>query len=166
MQNAIFGRRLTVTIQALTFIGLSVATVLTGTRAVHAQTPPTLVQNVDEPARNPYQQSVQIEPCNGGCTVQFAAVPKNTTLRITNVSCIFVVGDSGGVGEIYVSNGEVKPKVAFIPAVPYGNAEQIVANAAINLYASAGNKPTVVAEENTAAISAAVCTLSGYYVTL
>jgi hypothetical protein len=134
--------------------------------AVNAEAP-TLVRNVDEPARNPYQQTVQSSDCAGGCAFQFATVPANSTLRITNVSCLFSVGDTAGVGEVYVGNGDEKqPATVFIPAVANGNPNVIVANASINLYAPAGSKPFAGVIAWTGAISTPACTLSGYFVTL
>jgi hypothetical protein len=163
MDSSFFGRGFMATIQILAFIGLSVATLLTSAAAV-AQTP-TLIQNVDEPARNPYQQTLVSSDCNsGGCGIVFEKVPANMTLRITYVSCFFTVGDANGVGEVYVTNGD--EKTAFISTVAYGNPSNLVANANINLYAAAGKKPVAGVQAWTGAISTFSCTLSGYYVTL
>jgi hypothetical protein len=162
MHSAFLGRGFTATIQILTFIGLSVATVLASAAAVAAT--PTLVQNVDEPARNPYQQTLVSSDCNsGGCGIVFDKVPANMTLRITYVSCFFTVGDANGVAEVYVTSDE---KTAFISTVAYGNPNNIAANANINLYAAAGTRPSAAVIAWTGAISTAGCTLSGYYVTL
>ena len=135
MQNAIISRAFTATIQGLAFMALSASAVMTGGATAFAQTPPTMVQNVDEPARNPFQQTVFISAgCSGPCDVVFSKVPASKLLRITYVSCWFQVGDTNGVRLVYLSNGELTPKYAFISGVAQGDPSYVVAAAQINLY--------------------------------
>jgi hypothetical protein len=105
-----------------------------------------------------------VASCTGPCYFAFAAVPAKKTLRITSVSCWFFVGDTGGIRLIYLSNGEAAPASVFIPGQAQGNAQYIVANAEVNLYASAGSAPLLTVDANTAAKTNGQCTISGYTV--
>jgi len=55
---------------------------------VAAQTRAALVQSVDEPGRNPYQEALSNTTCRGTsiCTVEFASVPAGKRLVITHIS--------------------------------------------------------------------------------
>jgi hypothetical protein len=133
--------------------------------AAPTPTAPRIVENVDEPARNPFQQSVGISgPCNGPCNVLFSAVPVSKTLRITYASCFFSIGDTGGVRLVYLTNGESTPATAYIPANAQGNAEDVIASAELNLYSSTGTTPVITIDTNTSPISNGQCTISGYTV--
>lgn len=163
MQKAQFGRAVALVTRSLAIIGLTVGAL----GAADAQQPTvTLVQNVDEPARNPYQQTLAITSACSACDFSFAAVPANTTLRITNVSCYFVMSDTGGIAMIFVNNRPTDYKRAFVQAVAQGNPSFIVANGEINLYSESGNKPGINIETNTGLADFGACTLSGYFVKL
>jgi hypothetical protein len=165
VQNAIFGK-CAAGHRVLALIGLAVASAVFAGSA-NAQTSPTLVQNVDEPARNPYQQTVNASTCESGfdfCTFQFTGPPAKTKLRMTYVSCYFEINDNGGVALVTVNNGEPSIKSAFIPGIAQGRPDVIVANAEINLYANAGDKPSVTVQANTSSVAGGLCTLTGYYV--
>lgn len=72
---------------------------LAGTPTVQfANTTPLLVKNLDEPGREPYQQTVQIPEANSGCpgspcdsTFTFPAVPANKRLVIQHVSANLIL---------------------------------------------------------------------------
>jgi hypothetical protein len=168
MQNAIVARKRAAAIQVVALIGLSVVAVMIGAGTVNAQTPPTMVQNTDEPARNPYQEQVILGiDCTGPCYFQFPTVSPGKRLRITNVSCWLLVGDTNGIRLMYLTNGDTPSSQAFLPAVAQGNANYLIVNAAVNLYSNAGRVPYITVDGNSGELSSnSACTLSGYYVTL
>ena len=69
--------------------------------AAGAQPKPALVQDIDEPGRNPYQQGMSFvasaSTCsnNFACSVDFPAVPAGKRLVLTYVSASFCTGQSG-----------------------------------------------------------------------
>jgi len=154
MQNAIVGRKGAAAIQVLAFIGLSMMAVIISAGAVNAQAPPTMIQNTDEPARNPYQQQVTLgSDCTGPCYFEFPRVPAGTRLRITNISCWLLVGDTNGIRLMYLTNGDTPSAQAFLPAVAQGNANYLIVNAEVNLYGNAGRLPYITVDGNTGELS-------------
>jgi hypothetical protein len=140
---------------------------------VNAQTPPTMVENVDEPARNPFQQTLYCTNENPqACVLEYTKVPAGKTLRLTNVSCFAAFEDGGTIYNFFVRSAENSIMTAYLPSnvsqpngYPQGNT--VYVNGAINLYSNAGNKPTILFNiTNSGILDGSACTLSGYYVTL
>lgn len=115
-------------------------------RAVAQVLRAALVQNVDEPGRHPYSESVS---CGGyGCTAQFSQVPPGKRLVVT-----FVNGYLGSTGAFALGgHGHETPRLFSGLAV----------NAPTLIYYDAGERPEV----NGSGSSSVVMALSGYYVNL
>jgi len=104
-----------------------------------------LMQNVDEPARAPYQQTIIF---NQGpstctqfvCTVTFPAVPAGKRLEVTYVSALF--GAPGGSATISVAPGSGSLGV-YLPLPQTYGFGTYVGGAPITLFVEAGNSPTV-----------------------
>lgn len=73
---------------------------------VLAQTRAAFVQSVDEPGRNPYQQSLSNVSCRGTtiCSFDFAVVPAGKRLVLTNISG-YVDTAAGTLPSGFVSSG-------------------------------------------------------------
>jgi len=140
-----------------------VAAGATPSAAASAPRAPNMTLNIDEPARNPFQQSVGIASgCTGPCNVIFSVVPTGKTLRITNVSCGMSVGDGNGLRFVYVSNGASPSSYAYVSSNIQGNSVDVVVNGAVNLYSFAGNTPVLTIDTNTSPVQNGQCTISGY----
>ena len=113
-----------------------------------------LVENVDEPGRNPYSENAS---CSGvGCTVGFSPVPTGKRLVVTFVNGI-VEGNNTSVAEL----GGHGLYFRIFTTAPGGTAGLF--NAATTAYYDPGEQPLVSCFCNGSLVSA---TLSGYYVNL
>jgi hypothetical protein len=165
MKYAMSRQAITFAIQGAVLLAMGAAFVFTARSAeIAATAAATWVRNVDEPARNPYQQTLT-ENCGSTCAaLEFAQVPANRTLRITNINCSMV---SNQQTEVTLSNGDFTTITyqTFSP-VEVGSGEGYFVNEATNLYSSADEIPIVqaVTQTGAGAIGTLQCTLSGYYV--
>lgn len=165
MKYAMSARSITIAIQGIAIIGLAAAVVLTARSAeLAAAAAASLVQNVDEPARNFYQQNVTADNCSM-CTFAFSPVPSGKTLRITHVSCYMNVGDTNGINVVELFSGTPVAKLTFIPAAIQGRAFTVIASGEVDSYSTAGGKPKIMVYANLSPVSDASCTIAGYYVT-
>jgi hypothetical protein len=83
---------------------------------VAAQTRAALVQSVDEPGRNPYQERLTDNTCIGSsiCRYQFAQVPVGKRLVVTQISGQFdTTGGKPPHGILHT--GGFGPTTAFVP---------------------------------------------------
>ncbi len=81
-----------------------------------AQTRAALVQSIDEPGRNPYQETQSNTTCRGTtvCGFNFAAVPAGKRLVLTNISGYVDTG-AGALPNGFVSSGFGGSAYATIP---------------------------------------------------
>jgi hypothetical protein len=137
MKIELSGRTVTIAFQTLAVNGLGAAVVFTARSAESAAAAAAnLVQNVDEPARNLYQQMVYISASCASdyqCTVTFSEVPSGKVLRITHASCYYTLSDTAGINLVEIVSGTPSAKADFISTVPQGSPYTVVANAGINL---------------------------------
>jgi hypothetical protein len=165
MKDAMSSRSITIAIQGIAIIGLAAAVVFTARSAEMAATAAaSLVQIVDEPARNFYQQEVKFPTSCTSCTLSFAAVPAGKTLRITHAACYMTVADTNGVEVVSVISGTPVAKEVELSSTIQGNANTVIASSPIDLYSTAGSKPLVFIKANTGDIDGSMCTLVGYFV--
>jgi hypothetical protein len=165
-------------VSALTVVGSFTA------KPLLAQIKAAMVQNVDEPARNPYQDGAafsQGSGCSGTfCNVYFATVPAGKRLVITNITGVVYVASPGVLQPLtLVHDGAPAPAVP-IPTVqqagifpgPSGQAEGIFdVNAPVRIYFDSGTAPHVIASASGSiavdtGYTASQIFLSGYYVSI
>ena len=150
-----------------------------------AQIKAALVENIDEPGRNPFHAnrsftsnlpSPGLECVNNNCTITYGAVPSGKRLVITNVTGSLFVDTPGSVVSVslYDSNSNDALASTLIPASPAGtvySSNIIGVNAAVLAYFDAGNEPTVVVSTTTSIsqagfVGTSQIALSGYYINL
>jgi hypothetical protein len=131
----------------------------------------TLIENIDEPARHPWQEtSGLVQLCNGGqsCLIGFKPIPAGHRLRITYVSCLFEVSDPNGVAAVFLLSTlrGTGGATAILPTSPNGNKAFVAASQEITLFVNAGDNPTVVVNTYTGGLSKtdSGCTIAGYLV--
>jgi hypothetical protein len=129
----------------------------------------TLIENIDEPARHPYQETVGlIDACQSGgtCAAEFKPIPAGHRLRITYAACFFGVSDQNGVAGVFLLSKAASGVIAFLPASPYGNKASVAASAELTLFVNAGDNPIVFVNANTGGLSrtGSACTIAGYLV--
>jgi hypothetical protein len=165
VKHIVSGRAVIFIIQTLAILGLATTVVFTA-RSAESAAAASLVQNVDEPTRNLYQQQVDFSNCSVLCTSLFSAVPAGKTLRITHVSCLFQLA-AGGIAVSIVHSGTPVDKTQYVQVVTQAaSPNYFVMNGDINLYSTAGSQPYVLTSATgQSTIESSVCTLSGYYVT-
>jgi hypothetical protein len=123
-------------------------------RAIAQAVRAALVENVDEPGRNPYSENAT---CSGvGCAVGFSPVPTGKRLVVTFVNGI-VEGNNTSVAEL----GGHGAYFRIFTTTPEGTAGLF--NAPTTAYYDPGEQPVLSCFCNGSFTSA---TLSGYYVTL
>jgi hypothetical protein len=81
-----------------------------------AQTRAALVQSVDEPARNPYQETQFNVTCRGTtvCSFTFTTVPAGKRLVVTNIAG-YVDTSAGGLPNCFLSSGFGGSAYASLP---------------------------------------------------
>jgi hypothetical protein len=102
-------------VSALTVVGSFTA------KPLLAQIKAALVQNVDEPARNPYQEAASFSQgsgCSGAfCNVYFSTVPTGKRLVITNVTGVVYVESPGVLQPLTLVHDGASAPTMFIPTV-------------------------------------------------
>jgi hypothetical protein len=133
-----------------------------------------LTENIDEPGRNPWQQTRQTQintgDCHSGlCVVIFKDVPKGKRLVLTYASALFEGSTALGVGVVDASVSNTVPGIpgSVIVQVPglsaAGKSGNYQAGGHITLYVDQGQSPVMVLEGASGTVRA---TASGYLVTL
>lgn len=81
-----------------------------------AQTRAALVQSVDEPARNPYQETIANVNCRGStvCNFSFSVVPAGKRLVVTNIAG-YLDTSAGGLPNCFLSSGFGGSAYATLP---------------------------------------------------
>ena len=165
--------------------GLSVIGSYTA-KPLWAQIKAALVENIDEPGRNPFhadrsftsnEPSPGLSCINNFCTITYGVVPGGKRLVITNVTGTLFVDTPGSVVSVslYDSNSVNPLSTTLVPVSTQAgtafSSNVIGVNAAVLAYFDAGNQPTIVVH-TTAPISQAgfvgtsEIALSGYYINL
>ena len=143
-----------------------------------AQVRAALVQNVDEPARNPYQEYIfsYLSNCSAGsqfCNFSYSAVPAGKRLVVTNISGYVDVANgslpNGTLGSSL--GGSQYAQIYFTGTREYTNSSstRIVVNQQIRAYFGPGETPHVFAGlvgSTDSFAGAGSMSLSGYYVNL
>ncbi len=134
-------------VAGLTAVALLV-TLGTERRAIAQAVRAALVENIDEPARNPYSETASCD--SYGCTATFSPVPAGKRLVVT-----FVNGELGSFGALVLGGHAAAGPRGFPIIAGFVNSPTVA-------YYEAGERPNV----NGAGSSFIRATLSGYYVTL
>jgi hypothetical protein len=136
--------------------------------AAHAD---TLVQNRDEPGRNPYEVEAAISAsCNfNGCSATFPVTPAGQRVVVEYVSCAIV--SPSGTSPMAVTLGWTGGALhAFVPAVFQANSSSVsgyTVSAPMVFYLPAGVTPIIqVVFNGNAGAAPGDCLLSGYRVAL
>ena len=134
----------------------------------HAQPKPALVQDRDEPARNPYMQEVVHSGCNGValCIVEVApAVPAGKRLVVTQVSITTQVsGGSTVPTNANLGDTTTGSRVGFTLV---GSSVALIGTQTITRYYEAGATPVVTFALQAGTVFGNVwVVLLGYYITL
>lgn len=89
-----------------------------GSMPASAQVRAALVQSVDEPARNPYQETLFNVPCRATaiCTFDFAAVPAGKRLVVTHISG-YVDTANGTMPNSFLQSNFGGPAYATVPII-------------------------------------------------
>jgi hypothetical protein len=169
--------------------GLAVLAVVGGFAAkpAGAQVRAAIVQNVDEPGRNPYASTVFFAngfefPAGGICTnsqcdLHFQAVPAGKRLVVTNVIGNVYVDAPGVIAPVLLfpfgnsSQGTTMMLPAGLMAGTYLGANMVGINAEVRAYFEAGATPAIAITPigNISVLDSrgsAAITLSGYLVSL
>lgn len=92
-----------------------------------AQPKPALVQDRDEPGRNPYQQTLQMKqnstncgPLVSLCSFTFDTVPAGKRLVVTNVSVILHTDPATGEPLAYAGPAQIPNFAHWLPAAAVG----------------------------------------------
>jgi len=148
----------------LVWCGLVTLLAISGSAGARAAVTPT--ENVDEPARNPYQQTITSKAVCSTCNFIFNKVPAGKRLRVTNVSCWFALNSNAGVELTSIRDSTRTGAIFYMPAILQGNGLSAIINSDISLVIDAGKSPviTMVTDFNFATTS--ICTVSGYMISL
>jgi hypothetical protein len=152
-------------------------------KPLFAQIKAALVQNVDEPGRNPYTSTVffasdLFSSCTGPeCRVNFAAVPAGKRLVATSLAGNIYVETPGVVGSTLLfplgnEAGGTTLSVPMLPqAGPASGANIIGVNVQLKAYFEPGYTPEMVIDATNSisphrnGLTEGVLTLTGYLVT-
>jgi len=150
---------------------LSLALCTLAAPPAHAQTRAALVQNMDEPGRNPYQEMKPSTNCLGQtyCRLSYAAVPAGKRLVVTNISgSVDLESGIHPFGLITTDAGI--PYVTFTAVtgpVVVGVGTRMLINQSLLAYFGPGEIPRVsINTESYRITSGLQVQLSGYYITL
>lgn len=134
-----------------------------------AQPKPALVQDRDEPGRDPYVVAIHQAStgfCNiAACVFNFAAVPAGKRVVITHVAVgvPLAAGTSQAAAYLLRSDGVVMP----LPAAQRVRPNRYVVSTPITFFVDAGQAPSIEFQYDEIDAGGFVyATLSGYFVTL
>jgi hypothetical protein len=140
----------------------------------HAQKP-ALVKNVDEPGRNPYQQSLSFnqstQVCtNYLCTLWFNPVPAGYRLVVTHVSTRFRLADNSiSPYATLGSDGNLSSHQIILPAPSSNGDNYYIASSPVTFYVEPGSSPTLFLSGNrvdTSGSYLAQASIEGYLVAI
>jgi hypothetical protein len=130
-----------------------------------------LVQNVDEPGRNPYQET-KLLTCSAGssfCSGDYGPVPVGKRLVVTNVSgrVELAVAGSGIQVDFSNQNGLDIPLLAISQGPGGFGAERRVVNQTVMAYFEPGGTPAIFVQNNgVLPVGSPTFSITGYYITL
>ena len=144
---------------------------------VDAQPKPALVQNIDEPGRNPYQEGKQFsanamncDNSNFTCTARFPAVPAGKRLVLTYVSAFYGLSANAAAANVRVGKSGDMDRMLILQAVtanPNVVGAEYTASGPVTFYYEPGDTPTVTLSGQFINFGSPVAvTLVGYLVSL
>jgi hypothetical protein len=150
---------------------LAVALALASGAAL-AQPKPALVQDRDEPGRNPWQQSVSVMqnttncgPLLSLCTCTFDTVPAGRRLVVTHASVSFHTEPTTANPVAYTGATQVPPFSHMLPLPQARSGARHVSMGAVQYYVEAGQYPYMSVQGFPLNDGVPTqCNLSGYYV--
>lgn len=137
-----------------------------------AQPKPALVQDRDEPGRNPYQQLLQVKqdsthcgPLITLCVFEFDTVPAGKRLVVTHVSVILHTDPSTGEPLAYAGPAQIPTFAHWLPLPQSAGGTQHITAGAVLFYVEAGSYPYVIVTASLLTDGrTASASISGYYV--
>jgi len=127
-----------------------------------------VVKNIDEPGRSPFQQEAFFSgscPNIAACSVNYAPVPANKRLVITNVSGRFLTtGSNGRVDQVDLITGPILNRTFFLASIQNSSAggSAWVVSQQIHAFVEAGTTPVI--EVFGIGTGALYFTITGYFV--
>jgi hypothetical protein len=149
-------------------LGAAVAAALIALPLAQTAAQTVLVQNIDEPGRNPYQETVQGGFHNSaGFQISFNTVPLNTRRVIKHVNCGVVVQAQHVISgaNLYASDLSQQEALPTVNAKVSGGSPQSIFAENPELYLNTGQFPYIFVFTNDPA-AGIICRLSGYDVNL
>ena len=142
----------------LTLAGALVLLVVMGrfyAQPLLAQVRAALVESIDEPGRQPYQQTVLFNQtdttCNFGafCDVQFNPVPAGFRLVITHASAFFgiAVGGAGQHVSLAIDDNSFGTTL-LLPAPTFVGFNEYIASSPVSFFVDAGHTPYLLISGN------------------
>jgi hypothetical protein len=133
------------------------------TSAAHAAA--TLVENVDEPTRHPYQEFATAN-CTlaGDCSIVFPAVTVEDTL-VLHASCSFALASGNNLvafASLGVQGGNPRNALPFFINSTANGFTDYGINANTYLFYATGQHPQIDVFGRTAPVQNPICTISGY----
>ena len=139
-----------------------------------AQPKPALVQDRDEPGRNPYQQTLQMNqnsthcgPLVSLCSFSFDTVPAGKRLVVTHVSVILHTNPATGEPLAYAGPAQIPNFAHWLPLPRSAGGTQHITAGAVLFYVEAGTYPYVIITASPLTDGpTASASISGYYVSV
>ncbi len=133
---------------------------------------PVLTEDVDQPARTPYQRAIVFNQGSNtcdpfSCTVQFDVVPAGKRLEITYVSALF--GAPGDGATIVVqSDPSFSSTRLYLPLPQTYGFHTYVGGSPVTFYVDAGHTPTLILGgfNVSSSSTSAEATIVGHYVSV
>jgi hypothetical protein len=130
----------------LLFAGMALTTLTSPASAQKA----ALTKDVDQPGRNPYQQTVGFNPsanlCPNGlfCSAVFNKVPANYRLVVTHISASYGLTAGGSFASVGLGSvmGGIFGNQIIIPAISTGP-NSYIASSPVTFYVEPGDAPTL-----------------------
>jgi len=141
----------------LTLAGALVLLVVLGkfyAQPLLAQVRAALVESIDEPGRQPYQQTVLFNQTNEGCTaffcsVSFNPVPAGFRLVITHASALFALVPGGTGPRVSLAiDDNIFGTTLLLPTPIFNDFTNYVASSPVSFYVDAGHTPFLLLEGN------------------
>ncbi|HEY2381334.1 MAG TPA: hypothetical protein VGK48_09155 [Terriglobia bacterium] len=155
---------------AVSVVSLAVISTV-GSKTVRAAVA-TLIQNIDEPGRNPYHQAIIFGQDSGSCTpfvctVNFPAVPAGKRLVVTYASAYYSLASGGAEQNVSIgANGNFFSDFQYLAAPSNLGFNRVIVGGPITYYVDAGNMPSLFLGGNqvsTGSLSAEA-TIAGYLI--
>ena len=131
-----------------------------------AADPPLIVQDRDQPIRNPYQQGLQTS-CQyaGDCALLFSVVPANRRRVIEHVSCFLTLPSSGYITSALLFAQNFRLERDFLPVnntTTNNGTSTTIINVNTLVYYGGNGQPRLDVYTYGAALTNFYCTLVGY----